>query len=119
MDFIVNCFQDIFSTEFVAKFLVIKTDTKISGLSLDFFEGRVWPKLWPRMAILCEVFLCVIDDNLITCCVTPPIPVRPDWRIRTGFEVQNHILGLLFFFFFFLTNNHLHLKMNYHQSGIH
>ena len=33
--------------------------------------------------------------------VTPPIPVRPDWRIRTGFGVQNHILGLLIFFLFF------------------
>ena len=32
--------------------------------------------------------------------VTPPIPVRPDWRIRTGFGVRNHILGLFFFFFF-------------------
>ena len=35
--------------------------------------------------------------------VTPPILVRPDWRIRTGFGVRNHILGLLinFFCFFF------------------
>ena len=31
--------------------------------------------------------------------VTPLIPVRPDWRIRTGFGVRNHILGLFFFFF--------------------
>ena len=35
--------------------------------------------------------------------VTPSIPVRPDWRIRTGFGVQYHILGLLTFFFFLLT----------------
>ena len=33
-----------------------------------------------------------LDDAL---CVTPPIRVRPDWRIRTGFRVRNHILGLL------------------------
>ena len=33
--------------------------------------------------------------------VTPPIPVRPDWRIRTGFGVRNHILRLHIFFFFF------------------
>ena len=31
--------------------------------------------------------------------VTPLIPVRPDWRIRTGFRVRNHMLGLLIFFF--------------------
>ena len=37
MDFIVNCFQDSFRAEFVAKFLVVKTNTKIYGLSLDFF----------------------------------------------------------------------------------
>ena len=37
MDFIVRCFQDNFRVEFVAKFLAIKTDTEISGLSLDFF----------------------------------------------------------------------------------
>ena len=34
--------------------------------------------------------------------VTPLIPVRPDWRIRTGFEVRNHILGLLIYLFIFL-----------------
>ena len=33
--------------------------------------------------------------------VTTPILVRPDWRIRTGFGVRNHILGLLIIFFFF------------------
>ena len=37
MDFIVNCFQDSFLAEFVAKFLAIKTDNKISRLSLDLF----------------------------------------------------------------------------------
>ena len=37
MDFIVNCFQNSFLAEFVAKFLVVKTDNKISRLSLDFF----------------------------------------------------------------------------------
>ena len=43
------------------------------------------------------------DDNGIstTMDVTPPIPVRPDWRIRTGFGVRNHIQGLLIFFSFF------------------
>ena len=69
MDFIVNCFQDSFLAEFVAKFLVVKTDNKISRLSLDFFLGRVWPELWAGMAILCEVVLCVIAGNLITCCI--------------------------------------------------
>ena len=33
--------------------------------------------------------------------VTQRFPVRPDWRIRTGFGVRNHILGLFTFFFFF------------------
>ena len=33
--------------------------------------------------------------------VTPPISVRPDWRIRTGFGVRNHILGLLIYLFIF------------------
>ena len=56
MDFIMNCFWDSFRTEFVAKFLAAKVKTKISGLSV-----------WPGMAILCEIFLCVIAGNLITC----------------------------------------------------
>ena len=30
---------------------------------------RVWPELWAGMAILCEVVLCVIAGNLITCCI--------------------------------------------------
>ena len=47
----------------MAKFLAVKAKTKISGLSLDFFQGRVWP----GMVILCEMFLCVIAGNLITC----------------------------------------------------
>ena len=37
MYFIVNCFQDSFRAEFMAKFLAVKIDTKISRLSLDFF----------------------------------------------------------------------------------
>ena len=46
----------------MAKFLAVKTETKISELSLDFFL------LWPGMVILCEVFfLCVIVGSLITC----------------------------------------------------
>ena len=32
--------------------------------------------------------------------VTPRIPVRPDWRIRTEFGVRDHILGLFTCFFF-------------------
>ena len=44
----------------MAKFLAVKTETKIYGLSLDFFIMG--------MVILCEVFfLCVIVGNLITC----------------------------------------------------
>ena len=31
--------------------------------------------------------------------VTPRFPVRPDWRIRTEFEVRDHILGLFTYFF--------------------
>ena len=43
MDFIVNCFLGQSSAEFVAKFLAVKTETKIYGLSLDFFYyGREW-----------------------------------------------------------------------------
>ena len=34
--------------------------------------------------------------------VTPPTPFRPDWRIRTGFGVRNHILGLLKIFILFI-----------------
>ena len=56
----------VFRAEFVAKFLTIKAETKIYGLRLDFFQGRVWPKLWSGMTILCEMFLCVIAGNLIT-----------------------------------------------------
>ena len=44
----------------MAEFLAIKTETKISGLSLDFF-------IMARMVNFCEVFfLCVIVGNLIT-----------------------------------------------------
>ena len=36
-------FRDSFRVEFVAKFLAVKTKTKISGLSQDFFYyGREW-----------------------------------------------------------------------------
>ena len=41
-------------------------------------------------------FYCFLDGYS----VTPPTLVRPDWRIRTGFGVRNHILGLLITFFF-------------------
>ena len=33
--------------------------------------------------------------------VTPRFPVRPDWRIRTGFGVRNHLLGLFIIIIFF------------------
>ena len=39
------------------------------------------------------------DDPLMSCLVTTRFPVRVDWRIRTGFGVRNHILGLVTFFF--------------------
>ena len=39
--------------------------------------------------------------------VTPRIPVRPDWRIRTGFRDARLTTGTLFFFFFFKQNWHL------------
>ena len=56
----VSVFRDLFWAEFVAKFLAIKVETKISGLSLDL-------ELWPGMVVLCEMFLCVISGDLITC----------------------------------------------------
>ena len=49
MDFIVNCFSGQFLAEFVVKFLAVKTETKIYGLSLDFFKaeyGRNYGKEW-------------------------------------------------------------------------
>ena len=50
--------------------------------------------------------------NTLGANVTPPIPVRPDWRIRTGFRVRNHMLGLLFFLklnlYMWYTNTHTH-----------
>ena len=39
------------------------------------------------------------DDPLMSCLVTTRLPVRADWRIRTGLGVRNHILGLFTFFF--------------------
>ena len=45
-----------------------KTKVEISGLSPDYFQGRVWPDLWPRMASLWGLFfVCAIAGNLITC----------------------------------------------------
>ena len=50
----------------MAKFLAVKTETKISGLSLDFFL------LWPGMVILCEVFFfmcyCWQFNNMLNMC---------------------------------------------------
>ena len=51
----------------MAKFLAIKAETKISELSLDFFSKSVCLELWSGMDTLCEMFLCVIAGNLITC----------------------------------------------------
>ena len=48
------------------EFCVIFTKVGISGQSL-LFSSQVWPDLWPEMANLCEMFLCVIAENLITC----------------------------------------------------
>ena len=44
----------------MAKFLAVKAETKIFGLSLDL-------ELWPGIVVLCEMFLCVIAGDLITC----------------------------------------------------
>ena len=44
-----------------------KTKAEIYRLSPYYFQGRVWPDLWPGMASLCELFLCVIVGNFITC----------------------------------------------------
>ena len=40
-----------------------KTKPEIFGLSPDYFQDQVWP----GMASLCELFLCVITGNFITC----------------------------------------------------
>ena len=56
----VSVFRDSFQAEFVAKFLAVKAETKISRLSLDL-------ELWSGMVVLCEMFLCVIAGDLITC----------------------------------------------------
>ena len=44
-----------------------KTKAEIFGLGLDYFQGCVWPDLWPGLASLCGLFLCVIAGNFITC----------------------------------------------------
>ena len=36
-----------------------KTKAEISGLSPYYFQGRVWPDLWPGIASLCGLF-CVL-----------------------------------------------------------
>ena len=61
-------------------------------LEFDVIFGMDWLTAY-RFVIDCE------RRRVIAYTVTPPIPVRPDWRIRTGFGVRNYILGLLFFFF--------------------
>ena len=43
--------------------LINKTKVEISGLGPDYFRERVWP----GMASLCGLFLCVIAGNFITC----------------------------------------------------
>ena len=52
--------------------------------------------------------------------VTPRFPVRPDWRIRTGFRARDYILGL-FTYIFFITESkyYIHIQKNYHRSGVH
>ena len=45
--------------------------------------------------------------------VTPPIPVRPDWRIRTGFGVRNHILGLFIYLFIYLFSYFFFQSLTY------
>ena len=64
--------------------------------------------------------------------VTPRIPVRPDWRIRTGFRDARLRTETLFFFFFktelvhvgmahILKHNPniIYKSKNYHRSGVH
>ena len=82
---VVTIFWDSFRAEFVdcfmAEFISVndnpesckkknnnnKTKAKISRPSPDYFQGRVWLDLWPGMASLCKIFLCVIVGNFITC----------------------------------------------------
>ena len=66
--------------------------------------------------------------------VTPRIPVRPDWQIRTGFQDARPNTGTLdLIFFFFKTElvpvgmahilkqnlNIIYKSKNYHRSGVH
>ena len=64
--------------------------------------------------------------------VTPRIPVRPDWRIRTGFRDARLMTGTLFFFFlksnwclWVWPTSYNIIKMlytnkkDYHRSGVH
>ena len=64
----------------------------------------------------------------------PKIPVRPDWRIRTGFRDAKLRTGTLYLIFFFLKPNWclwvmahilkqnpniIYKSKNYHRSGVH
>ena len=45
------------------------------------------------------------SSTIITSTVTPRIPVRPDWRIRTGFRDSRPCTGTHYLIFFFLKAN--------------
>ena len=45
-----------------AEFCVKITKVGIFGLSLDFFQGQVWPDLWSEMANEC--YCCKLNNML-------------------------------------------------------
>ena len=45
-------------------FCVIFIKARISELSLDFFQGHVWPDLWLRMVNVC--YYCKLN-NILMC----------------------------------------------------
>ena len=59
---------------------------------------------WDRIRTLhalCFMRDWVYNMLIVMYVVTPRFPVRPDWRIRTGFRARDYILGLFTCFFFF------------------
>ena len=74
--------------------------------NLGYNPSFVWNNIWLakegvrlgyRMRIGSSKITSVWNDP----CVTPRFPALPDWRIRTGFGVRNHISGTFYLFFFF------------------
>ena len=88
---------DKFRAYLVGADIVIFTDH--SALKYLLTKQNAKARLIRWVLLLQEFNLQIKDKKGV---VTPQIPVRPDWRIRTGFGVRNHILGLLIFLFYFI-----------------